>query len=215
MGILETIGDAARVAAYMAAVRNLMFMTNKAAKSFGARGTTVIDEIVLHGTESKGTEDQSAEYLTGTVVDSIHYFVGRDSSRLYSIVPEDKMAFHSGNPNKHPTIQDHNPRSIGIEMYQQDISIFKGDAKKLDFTDWQYDTVAMLVYDIRRRRGIARSKVVAHKAINSIDRGDPRNFDWARFNRKVDDMSNTLGNLLGPEFRLDINPLLIMQVRGW
>jgi N-acetyl-anhydromuramyl-L-alanine amidase AmpD len=215
MGIMETIGEAARIAAYMATVRNLMFMTTKAATSFGSRSGTVIDEIVLHGTESLGTEDQSATYLTGTAVNSIHYFIGRDSSRLYSIVPEDKMAFHAGNPKKHPTVQDHNPRSIGIEMYQRDISVFKGDASKLDFTDWQYDTVAMLVYDIRRRRNISRDMVVAHHTINPIDRPDPRNFDWDRFNRQVDNISATLGNLLGPEYRLDVNPLLMMQVRGW
>jgi hypothetical protein len=33
-------------------------------------------------------------------------------------------------------------------MYQKEISLFKGDASTLDFTDWQYDTVAMLCYHI-------------------------------------------------------------------
>jgi hypothetical protein len=103
-------------------------------------------------------------------------------------------------------------------MYQQDISIFKGDTSKLDFTDWQYETVAMLVYDIRRRRKIARNMVVGHGAINNVDRADPKNFDWDRFNRKVDQLSTTLGGLLGPEFLLDPiipSPLMLMPIRRW
>ena len=53
-------------------------------------------------------------------------------------------------------------------MYQLDISMFKGDKSKLDFTDWQYGTVAMLVYDICHRLKIKRSMVVGHAQINSF-----------------------------------------------
>jgi len=215
MGLMDDIGDVARKAAYIAALRNLLFIKKKPGQHSASRGTTVIDEIVLHGTESKGTQEQSANSLTG-MGNSIHYFIGRDQGLAYSIISEDLQAVHAGNPAHHPTVRNHNPRSIGIEMYQKDISLFKGDTSKLDFTDWQYDTVAMLVYDIRRRRKIARNKVVGHSAINSIDRADPRNFDWARFNRKVDELSWTLGGLLGPEFLLDpIIPGPLMMIRRW
>jgi N-acetyl-anhydromuramyl-L-alanine amidase AmpD len=219
MSIGSVIGDAVRVAGYTVAVRNLLFMKQKTPINFRSRAGTAIDEIVLHGTESFHSQEESAEYLRGTVQDSIHYFIGRDPDHLYSIVAEDQQAFHAGNPRRRPAVQDHNPRSIGIEMYQLDISMFKGDASKLDFTDWQYDTVAMLVYDIRRRRKISKDKVVAHHAINSVDKEDPRNFDWDRFNRKVDSISDTLANLLGPEFALDQDPtpLRMRQTRvsGW
>lgn len=215
MGLMDDIGDVARKAAYFAAVRNLLLIKKKPGQHSAPRGGTVIDEIVLHGTESTGTQEQSANSLTG-MGNSIHYFIGRDEGLAYAIISEDLQAVHAGNPAHHPTVRNHNPRSIGIEMYQQDISMFKGDASKLDFTDWQYDTVAMLVYDIRRRRKIARNMVVGHSAINSIDRADPRNFDWVRFNRKVDQLSWTLGNLLGPEFLLDpIIPGPLMMIRGW
>jgi len=207
MSIASVIGDAVRFAEYTVAVRNLLFMKQKAARNFGSRGGTVIDEIVLHGTESYHSQEESAEYLTGAVRDSIHYFIGRDSDHLYSIVAEDQQAFHAGNPNRRPGVRDHNPRSIGIEMYQLDISVFKGDASKLDFTDWQYDTVAMLVYDIRRRRKIRKDMVVAHHTINTVDKADPRNFDWDRFNRKVDSISDTLANQLGPDCALDRDPI--------
>ena len=217
MGLMDEIGDVARKATYIAVLRNLLFIKKKPGQHSRSRGTTVIDEIVLHGTESKGTQEQSADSLTG-MGNSIHYFIGRDQGLAYSIISEDLQAVHAGNPAHHPTVQNHNPRSIGIEMYQKDISMFKGDASKLDFTDWQYDTVAMLVYDIRRRRKIARNMVVGHRAINSIDRADPRNFDWDRFNRKVDQLSTTLGGLLGPEFLLDPvipSPLMLMPIRRW
>ena len=217
MGLMDEIGDVARKVAYAAVLRNLMLFKNKPGQNSWSRGGTAIDEIVLHGTESKGTQEQSANFLAGTG-NSIHYFIGRDQGLAYAIIPEDLQTAHAGNPKHHPTVQNHNPRSIGIEMYQQDISMFKGDTSKLDFTDWQYETVAMLVYDIRRRRKIARNMVVGHGAINSVDRADPKNFDWDRFNRKVDELSRTLGNLLGPEFLLDPvipSPLMLMPIRGW
>jgi len=218
MGLMDDIADFARKAAYAAVLRNLLFFKPKPGQNGWSRGGTAIDEIVLHGTESLGTQEQSANSLTG-LGNSIHYFIGRDQGLAYSIISEDLQAAHAGNPNRHPTVQDHNPRSIGIEMYQRDISTFKGDASKLDFTDWQYDTVAMLVYDIRRRRNIARDMVVGHSAVNNIDRADPRNFDWGRFNRRVDELSRTLGGLLGPSFQLDPvipAPVTFMQFpRGW
>lgn len=214
MGLMDQIGDMARTATYMAVLRNLLFFKAKPSTNSRSRGGTVIDEIVLHGTESLGTQEQSADSLAGAG-NSIHYFIGRDQGLAYKIISEDLQAFHAGNPAKHATVQDHNPRSIGIEMYQQDISVFKGDASKLDFTDWQYDTVAMLVYDIRRRRKIARNKVLAHSAVNNVDRADPRNFDWARFNQKVDELSMRLAALLGPGFELDpapLSPAILLQL---
>src|SRR5215468_7367254 len=53
-----------------------------------SRGGTVIDEIALHGTESLGTQEQSANSLTG-LGNSIHYFIGRDHCLAYAIIPED------------------------------------------------------------------------------------------------------------------------------
>lgn len=192
------------VARYSLALPNLIHMRQKPAKNVYERGGTAIDEIVLHGTESLGSQAQSADYSAsandqGT---SIHYWIGRDFGLLYAMVPEDKAAGHAGNPHKVAGVEDHNYRSIGIEMYQRDISVFKNDASKLDFTDWQYDTVAMLVYDIRRRRKIAQDMVVAHAAINKVERADPRNFDWDRFNRRVDALSRMLGSQLGTGFAL-------------
>ncbi len=190
------------VALYAQALPNLLHMKLKPAKNVYSRGGTAIDEIVLHGTESKRSQEASADYIASAndAGTSIHYWIGRDFGVLYAMVPEDKAAGHAGNPDGVAGVQNHNYRSIGIEMYQQDISMFKGDQSQLDFTDWQYDTVAMLVYDLCRRLKIKRSMVVGHKEINSVQRADPRNFDWARFNRKVDDVSSMMAIRFGPDY---------------
>jgi N-acetyl-anhydromuramyl-L-alanine amidase AmpD len=119
--IFDDLRDAAAQAVYIGVLRNLVFFKQKLARSYGPR-RAIIDEIVLHGTESKGTQEQSATYLQG--VHGIHYFIGRDSGLAYRIVPEEYQSAHAGNPKHHSTVQNHNPKSIGIEMYQQDISVF-------------------------------------------------------------------------------------------
>jgi N-acetyl-anhydromuramyl-L-alanine amidase AmpD len=206
-GILAiTLAKQAEVAAlYCQALSNLMHMTQKPAKNVYSRGGTAIDEIVLHGTESKRSQAESADYIASAndAGTSIHYWIGRDFGILYAMVPEEKAAGHAANPDKVPGVQDHNYRSVGIEMYQLDISMFKGDKSKLDFTDWQYDTVAMLVYDICHRLKIKRSMVVGHAQINSVQRGDPKNFDWDRFNSKVDDVSRMMAIRFGPDYAVN------------
>ena len=55
-----------------------------------------------------------------------------------------------------------------------------------DYTRWQYETVAQLVYDILRRRRIARDQIVGHGAIEPRKPGEPHDFDWARFDDLLD-----------------------------
>jgi N-acetyl-anhydromuramyl-L-alanine amidase AmpD len=198
---------AVTTALYALALPNLVQMKRVGAAWSTSRGGRKIDEVVLHGTESGGTEQQSADYLSGANKDgsSIHYFIGRTTGVLYAMAPEERGANHSGlHPKKVYSrgIVSHNDRSIGIEMYQRDVAAFKGDRSKLDFTDWQYETVAMLVYDICHRRGIARKNVVAHGKINWDDRADPQGFDWTRFNRRLDALSAILTRELGVSFTL-------------
>ena len=146
--LMDELKDAGRMAAYFGVLRNLIFFKQKPSTSYRSRGGVTIDEIVLHGTKSLGTQEQSANPLaTQTEVDPLLHRP-RPQVLAYIIVPEEYQAFHAGNPKHHTGVEDHNPRSIGIEMYQKEISLFKGDASTLDFTDWQYDTVAMLCYHI-------------------------------------------------------------------
>jgi N-acetyl-anhydromuramyl-L-alanine amidase AmpD len=198
----DDLENGAAQAAYLVVLRNLTFFKQKLAKSYGPRRSGLIDEIVLHGTESKRPQEESATYLQSVI--GIHYFIGRDSGLAYRIVPDEYQSFHAGNPKGHAKVQDHNPRSIGIEMYQMDISVFKNDKSKLDFTDWQYQTVAMLCYHICHRWTIPRANIVSHGKINPEDRSpdEPRNFDWNRFNQDVDGISRSLVALLGADFAL-------------
>ena len=109
---------------------------------------------------------------------------------------------HAGNPQKHPTVMDHNARSIGIEMYQVDPAVTRKAGGTPDFTDWQYDTVVQLVYDICYRRKIKRSMVVAHGTINPIDRADPQGFDWDRFRKALWFLSFRMGGAMGSQYFL-------------
>ena len=118
MGVMDDIRDAARRAVYLAILPNLLVFKPKPSQSFSPRGGVATDEIILHGTESLATEEQSANYVASAATSS-HYFIGRTQGVAYSIVSEEVQAFHAGNPKGHATVQDHNARSIGIEMYQR------------------------------------------------------------------------------------------------
>jgi N-acetyl-anhydromuramyl-L-alanine amidase AmpD len=190
------------LAQYSLALPNLLSMKQKPG-AFGW-GHTIVDEIVLHGTESLGTETQSLNYLSSANKEnhSTHYWIGRTQGLLYSITPEEKLTYHAGNPKKHPTVKDHNARSIGIEMYQADPAKTRKAGGTPDFSDWQYDTVVQLVYDICYRRKIKRSTVVAHGTINPIDRADPQGFDWDRFRQALYFLSFRMGSTMGTQYFL-------------
>jgi N-acetyl-anhydromuramyl-L-alanine amidase AmpD len=166
----------------------LVHMKQRDAKYSSPRNPAhTVDEIVLHATESGG--DQTASLNYAAAADdrkvSCHYWIGRDQGLLYSMVPEERQAHHA---------EDHNRRSIGIEMYQLDG--FKGD-----YTDWQYAAVSQLVYFIRWRWHIRREMVVPHSKL-TVQRGDPKNFDWTRFNRLIDQLSSQVRTQLGEEYAL-------------
>ena len=166
----------------------LLAMQHQPAKYHSARRPGVkVDEIVLHATESGGDQAASLRYLSAADdrFVSIHYWIGRDQGLLYSMVPEDRRAHHA---------ETHNDRAIGIELYQKDG--FTGD-----FTDWQYAALSQLVYDIRWRWNIKKEMVVPHSKL-TVQRGDPKNFDWNRFNQLTGVLSLKALVTLGPDFAL-------------
>jgi N-acetyl-anhydromuramyl-L-alanine amidase AmpD len=212
VGLMDVPGQVANIGkqllmtgAYALSVPNLIQMKQKPAAWVFPRNGTAIDEIILHGTESNASQVKSLDYLASKNSDkhSIHYWIGRDVGLLYALVPEDQSTPHAGNPDHKPNVQDHNFRSIGIEMYQWDPDVLRAKKLPVDFTDWQYNTVAQLVYDICRRRKIKRSMVVGHGTVNPVQRADPQGFDWPRFNRLLDQISAKLGDMLGDDFKLN------------
>jgi N-acetylmuramoyl-L-alanine amidase len=131
------------------------------------RGTK-IDELVIHDTGSGQPHfEESVRYLAhprdGRMV-SIHYLIGREVDQIIAMVPEEKAANQA-------TV--HNDRSIGIELWKM-----KHD--KTDFTDWQYEAVAQLVYDILLRHKIPKKNIVGHGSAGG-EHGEPHGFEWNRF----------------------------------
>ena len=100
--------QAETVALYAQALPNLLHMKVKPAKNVYSRGGTSIDEVVLHGTESRRSQVESADYIASAndAGTSIHYWIGRDFGILYAMVPEEKAAGHAGNPDKVPGVED-------------------------------------------------------------------------------------------------------------
>ena len=138
----------------------LAFKKYKAARFFGGtRDAREIKEIILHDTDSRdnGSFEKTLSYLADPSPDapkSIHYLIGREFGQIYAMVPEGVVAYHALSHNRH---------AIGIEMY-------KKHSEKGDFTDWQYEAVSQLVYDLMLRYGIPRDKVISHASIQSWDR---------------------------------------------
>jgi hypothetical protein len=109
---------------------------------------TQIARIVIHDTGSgnRSTFRDSQRYLAhpqdGRDV-SIHYLIGREEGEFVSMVPEDMVANHAHGNNRD---------TIGIELFR------RGNETR-DFSDWQYETVAQLIFDLRFRYAIGRNRM--------------------------------------------------------
>ena len=88
------------------------------------------------------------------------------------MVPEEKKANHA---------KSYNDRSIGIELW-------KSDGDKGDFTNWQYEALSQLIYDLLLRHAIRRKNVIGHGSIEPRKRGEPHGFDWARLDDLLDNL---------------------------
>jgi N-acetyl-anhydromuramyl-L-alanine amidase AmpD len=160
---------------YLPALNKVRFVTAYFQKPRSAG--TKIDHIVVHDTGSGQPHfENSVRYLAhpgdGRDV-SIHYLIGREVGQIVAMVPEDKKANHA---------KSYNDRSIGIELWKRD-----GD--KGDFTNWQYEALSQLIYDLLLRHGIQRKNVIGHGSIEPRKRGEPHGFDWARLDDLLDNLS--------------------------
>jgi N-acetyl-anhydromuramyl-L-alanine amidase AmpD len=150
------------------------------------RSGSAISEIVIHDTDSDITlYESTVSYLShptdGRKV-SIHYIIGRDYGQILMMVPEENRANH---------FPPHNDYSIGIELWR--------NKKQQAYTAWQYSALGQLVYDIIRRRKIARDRIVGHGFFDRSRGGEPKDFEWARLddelnglNEKVKDYDKSL-----------------------
>lgn len=140
------------------------------------RSGAAISEIVIHDTDSTTTEyERTVSYLShptdGRMV-SIHYIIGRDYGQILMMVPEENRANHA---------TTHNDYSIGIELWR--------NKKQQGYTAWQYSALAQLIYDIIRRRRIARDRIVGHGFFDRSRDGEPKDFEWTKLDDELDSLN--------------------------
>lgn len=152
------------------------------------RETEVIDTIVIHyisASEISPDDPYNLEAVIEVFIKygvSSHYLIDR-MGIIYNLVPDDKKAWHCGGSimPEPDSRQGVNEFSIGIELMALEGS---------GFTDAQYDSLAMLCFDLEKKRQI--KKYVGHEDIageravkmelRENAKTDPGTlFDWNRF----------------------------------
>ena len=153
-----------------------------------ARESEIIEIIVIHYTSASEISPDDPYNLEAVIEVFIkygvssHYLIDR-TGIIYNLVPDDKKAWHCGGsimpePDSRRGV---NEFSIGIELMALEGS---------GFTDAQYDSLAMLCFDLEKRHQI--KKYVGHEDIageRAVKMGlrekgktDPGHlFDWDRF----------------------------------
>lgn len=152
------------------------------------RETEVIDTIVIHyisASEISPDDPYNLEAVIEVFIKygvSSHYLIDR-TGIIYNLVPDDKKAWHCGGSimPEPDSRQGVNEFSIGIELMALEGS---------GFTDAQYDSLAMLCFDLEKKHQI--KKYVGHEDIageRAVKMGLRENvktdpgplFDWDRF----------------------------------
>jgi N-acetyl-anhydromuramyl-L-alanine amidase AmpD len=128
---------------------------------------------------------------------NVHYVIDRNGN-IYSLVPENYVAFHAGNgslPDFSHLTNKMNSHSIGIELLgigtKEEMAIFltekeyaKIDPANIGFTSAQYAALSSLINDILARNpGILpnRKHIVGHSEYAGKRRTDPGAlFDWGK-----------------------------------
>ncbi len=153
-----------------------------------ARESEIIEIIVIHYTSASEISPDDPYNLEAVIEVFIkygvssHYLIDR-TGIIYNLVPDDKKAWHCGGsimpePDSRRGV---NEFSIGIELMA-----LQGSG----FTDAQYDSLAMLCFDLEKRHQI--KKYVGHEDIageRAVKMGLRENgktdpgplFEWDRF----------------------------------
>ena len=160
------------------------------------RGSKLIDTVVIHYMSAVNLNpkrlydlDLLLEIFCSYGVSS-HYLINR-GGKTFSLVPEDKKAWHSG-PSVMPEPDNRtgvNEFSIGIELAATESSWF---------TAHQYNSLCKLCFNIEKRRGIemryvghdqiAGERAVA-KGLRKVAKTDPGPlFDWEFFYKRMSEL---------------------------
>lgn len=134
--------------------------------------------VVIHGTA--GTDAGDLAWLTSPQSKlSYHYLITRNG-RIYYLVREMHRAWHAGK-SSWGGVDGVNDFSIGIALSN------RGPHLEPHYTDAQYESLGLLLTDLRERRGIHSSRgVVGHAAVSPGRKSDPwAHFDWFRVARDI------------------------------
>lgn len=138
---------------------------------------TAVDTIVIHSLYAKESADALSMNACREILDtcqvSAHYLISREGE-VWNLVDEEKRAWHAG-VSKMPFAEDSrenvNHFSIGIELICDEQS---------DFSPEQYESLALLTFDIMSRNPIRN--IVGHEHIAPGRKVDPGSrFDWPRY----------------------------------
>ncbi|XOF33222.1 MAG: N-acetylmuramoyl-L-alanine amidase [Candidatus Electrothrix sp. YB6] len=139
---------------------------------------TAIDTLIIHSMFNPEAKDKFAARSCRDCLDtygvSTHYFIDL-SGMVWRSVPEEKKAWHAGISRMPEDGREGvNAFSIGIEL------IGTGNT---DFTDAQYQALALLTRDIMSRHAIRY--IYGHCDVAPDRKTDPWGFDWPRYRQDV------------------------------
>ncbi len=172
------------------------------ARISSSRRANQVDTIMLHfssDVSAHPTDPYNLDRVIGTYGTnaSAHYLIDRQGN-IYRLVKEERAAWHAGTgslPWPPYRTNSLNRTSIGIEMMGistwEDMKIFipkatydKVAKKDIGYTDAQYQSLNLLLADIRRRHPkiqFDRHHIISHSDYAPKRRTDPGVvFDWTR-----------------------------------
>lgn len=153
-----------------------------ATDKYGERAGGVTPSLlIVHSTDLP--TDSSLETLTRSAREvSCHYLIAPDGT-LYSMVPEDKRAWHAGRSFWRGE-RDINSHSIGVELVWPEDREAEEDEIPGPFPPAQMDALLTLARGICDRWPIPPENVLAHSDIAPARKRDPgERFDWGQMAR--------------------------------
>lgn len=147
-----------------------------------------ISTIVLHYTAEN---DERSIYLLTKGQVSSHYLITEQDSRIYQLVPDDKMAWHAG--ESHWRGRTHlNDTAIGIEIVNQGVKDeyrqhkgYRPPHHYVAYTDEQIEQLAQLLRLLIDKYDIDPRNIVAHADIAPSRKTDPgAKFPWRLLHEK-------------------------------
>ncbi len=139
---------------------------------------TKIDTLIIHSMHNPEKKDRFSALSCKECLDkhgvSSHYMIDCNGT-VWQSVPENKKAWHAGASSMPEDRREGvNAFSIGIELI---------GTEDTDFTEAQYQTLALLTQDILSRHPL--QYIYGHCDIAPGRKTDPWGLDWSRYRKDV------------------------------